>query len=119
EHIVQVAAARGLIAFDSRSAAAVLRTRAADGLELAQLIEPALAAWNDSAMQPVWLQRLESDSSRPELVALAIRGASQTGFTAAAPHLGRLVLNPRAPPQLRLQAARALSQLAGEDVITF
>lgn len=109
--IVRVAAAQALVALDSRRSAAVLRKHAAENLLIAQVVEPALAAWKDPAAREMWLKRLSEPDVRPQSLLLAIDGLGEAGDVRAADRLLELALEPGARPDVRLSAARALARM--------
>lgn len=117
ERVVRQAAARALLALDARDAAPVLRRHAATGLDLAQLIEPGLADWNDRPMHSVWLSRLDQGTAPPGLLMLAIQAAAKIELAAAASHLRRHLLSVQTPRHLRLEAAKVLGHFADPSVI--
>src|SRR5262249_34382604 len=56
---VRLAVARALVALEARDAApSLLRIARADGAEMRNLIEPALARWDYRPAREMWLQRL-------------------------------------------------------------
>ena len=113
DHVLRLAAARALIVLNAQESAPLLRNHC-DRLDLAKLIEPALAEWNDAAMHSVWLARLNEKSSRPGLMVLAIQAAAKNRLSEAISPLRQLLLDPTSAPHIRLEAAQALSTL-GDD----
>lgn len=117
DQVVRLAAAQSLIVLNHRESAPLLSRHAADGLDFALLIEPALADWNDSSMRTVWLSRLESRTASPGLIKLAIQAAAKTELVEATPYLRKLVFDRFSAPHLRLEAAKALGTFADENAI--
>jgi len=118
EHpIVVLAAAQALIALDARQAAPRLFEHAMhDGLEMAQLVEPALARWDFPPIRKVWLDRLAAPETPRRLQVLAIRGLGAVGEVNAEPRLRELALARDVPSDLRLEAARAAGELRTEGL---
>ncbi len=117
DRVVRLAAARTLVVIKAREAIPALREHALLGLDFARQIEPALADWNDLPMQPIWLSRLESRTTSPGLLTLAIQGSAKTELKAAIPLLSQRVLDQKLAPPVRLEAAKALGHLAEESVV--
>ncbi len=106
-------AARALIALESRSSSEKLfDVSQKNGLDLRQLIEPALAEWNYLPIRPVWLKRLETRETRPRDLVLAIRGIRRVHETSASTKLKQLTLDLIQTPEIRLEAASAAGELA-------
>jgi len=118
EHpVVMRAAAQALIALDARQAAPRLLEHAMrDGLEMAQLVEPALARWDYRPIRKVWLERLSAPETPRRMLVLAIRGLCAVGETKAEPRLGELAFARDVPSDVRLEAARALGELRTEGL---
>lgn len=113
------AAARALIALDDRqSANALLEQSRSGGLLLRQLVEPALADWNDESIRAFWHDRLiRSQVPRPELL-LAIRGLGRVGDATALPKLLEMVHSSDRPAEIRLAAAEAAGRIAANGLET-
>ncbi len=107
---VRVAAARALVTLDAKEAAPLfVRLARTDDAELREIVEPALAQWNDPAARDLWLERLtQAPHGRDTL--LAIRGLGTVREERAAPPLRELALSSEASP-LRLTAAQALGNI--------
>ena len=87
---VIAAAARALIVLDARQTAPSLFARArAGGMELAQIVEPALARWDHKPMRSVWLDRLSDPGARRTLLFLAMDGLAAVGEKDSVPRLLR------------------------------
>ncbi|OHB84014.1 MAG: hypothetical protein A2V98_01470 [Planctomycetes bacterium RBG_16_64_12] len=127
---VMLAAARALIVLDARQAAPLLFKHAVeDGLDMSQLVEPALAAWDFQPIRKVWLDRLSSAGRAPpghrakhgrggrrRPLVLAIRGVADVGAGEAEPRLLELARGQEVAPDIRLEAARALGKLRHEGL---
>ena len=110
---VRFAAARGLIALESRSSSEKLFDVSQKyGSELRQLIEPALAEWNYLPIRSVWLKRLETRETRPRDLVLAIRGIRRVRETSASTKLQQLTQDLNQTPEIRLEAASTVGELA-------
>src|SRR5262249_59312898 len=95
---------------EARQAAPALMALArAGGFEAARLLEPALARWDHAPMRRVWLARLNDPGTPRGPLLLAVQAAAVLKLADAAPGLRRLPLDPRQAPDVRLEAARALS----------
>jgi hypothetical protein len=109
---VRLAVAQALITLDARQAAALLFAHAqADGVDMRNLIEPALARWQFAAAGPGWLERLTKASQPTPAQVLAMRGLLSLREMKAKPRLRELVLGSTSDPVLRLEAARTLGSL--------
>ncbi|WP_186775008.1 HEAT repeat domain-containing protein [Allorhodopirellula solitaria] len=112
------AAAQALIAIDSKSDADRLADAAVEyGGTVAQVIEPALGAWNSDAMKSHWLQRIGSPAASGNRLLMAIEGLGALGAEEAAPTLVEIVRQRHAAPRVRMAAARVLSQLDSSEVV--
>ena len=117
--VVLLAAAHALIAIDARSAAPLLRELAqTHGLDMAQLVEPALARWQYRPIREIWLARL-SEPTPHALRILAIDCLAVVEQPQAREPLRRLALDPAAPADVRLHAARALGQIQQEKLLNY
>ncbi len=115
--VVVLAAAGALVAIDARGAAPRLFEHAmSDGLDLAQLVEPALARWDYRPIRKVWLERLSAPRVPRRLLMLAIRGVEAVGQAEAEPGLLELALAPDVAPDIRMEAARALGKMRAEGL---
>ena len=118
DHVLRLAAARALIVLNARKMAPVLKKQSTVGLDLARLIEPALAEWNDTSMHSVWLSRLREKIARPGLMILAVQAAAKTHLTEAVSPLRKILFDPTSAPHLQLEVARALAVLGGDKNIS-
>ena len=113
----RIAAARALIALDTREAApALFEWSQKSGLDLQQVVEPALGLWKFAPIQPVWRERISTPQTRRRELLLAIRGSGLTGDAAAAPALLVRVHAALEPGDVRLAAAKALSDIQPRDL---
>lgn len=109
---VRLAVAQALISLDVRRAAPVLWAHAqSDGVDLRNLIEPALARWQFAPAGPAWLDRLTKGSQSTHADQLAMRGLLSLQEMKAKPRLHELVMDQATDPVLRLEAAKTLGGL--------
>ena len=112
ESAVRVAAAKALVQLDARQSAASFMQQLPDnGIDFAQIVEPALAAWDHKPMRAVWLARLEQPSTTRRKLMLAIDGLGRVEEPQAEEALKSLATTNVTPIAVRLQAARALSKI--------
>lgn len=110
--IVRLAAAQTLVAMDARQSAQVLFDRCqADGLDMAQLVEPALARWRFQPAIEVWRRRLQDDGVDRQRRLLAIRALGEVRDQPAADQLLRIAVAASQPADMRLAAAAAVAQV--------
>ena len=115
--LVVLAAARALVALDARQAADELFEHAlADGQDVAQVVEPALARWDYQPIRPVWLERLEDPQTQRRRLILAIDGLAAVGEPKAVPGLLELAQTRERPSDVRLAAARALGRITPDGL---
>jgi HEAT repeat protein len=116
--VVRRAAARALVALDSREHAELLaRVAAAEGPEVAQLVEPALARWGYGGLASEWLKRLEDHSVPQVSWRLALDCLVIREERAAAEPLLKFVHDDRTPITLRLAAAKAVAALEQDGLV--
>jgi HEAT repeat protein len=109
---VRLAAAQALITLDARQAAASLFAHArSDGIEMRNLVEPALARWDYGPVRTVWLERLNQTGLPGRGWLLALQGLGAVREPKAVPRLRELTLSPVMDPIVRLEAARALGAI--------
>ncbi len=114
---VIAAAARALIVLDARQTAPSLFARArAGGMELAQIVEPALARWDHKPMRSVWLDRLSDPGARRTLLFLAMDGLAAVGEKDSVPRLLEIAGESTLEPSIRLAAATALARLKSQGL---
>lgn len=112
ERIVRLSVARALVALDARQAAPLLiEATHPDDLEMAEMVEPALARWSDSRMQGRWMDRLNGEIGLRRLHLLAIRGLAALGDKESLPRILELALDRHVPVVIRLEAADALGRM--------
>lgn len=113
--LLRLAVVRALVVLDAREAAEILMDHAQRGgatqAEMAELIEPALAAWGYPPMRKVWYERLNGSRPTGRPIVLAIRAAALTNLTESVPRLRELVMDRALTPAVRLESARALVAL--------
>lgn len=107
------AAARALIALDSRASSdKLLETSQSHGADLRQLIEPALAAWENPAVKTVWMERLAAKETGPRNLILAMRGLAELQDQSALPDLVAIANDLTRTSAVRLEAATAAGKIA-------
>jgi len=113
---VRLAAARALIAFDHRPAAAALqRAVATDSnppAELVLAVDAALARWNHVDAIPMWIARLNQCADRPTAGISAMRSLAIAGARQAGEPIAACVRDRKLSPAVRLEAARALPRVS-------
>lgn len=107
----RLAIARALVELDARQTAPLLSAQAGSSLEMAEVVEPALAHWDYRPMRAHWLERLSTSRTTRRRLLLAIQSLGKIGETAAAPALRVLVVDPETPADVRIESARALAVL--------
>lgn len=109
---VRLAAAHALIVLDAREAADRLFAHVKKGgIDMRNLVEPALARWDYQPMRALWLERLTQPGLPGRGWLLALQGLAAAGESKAVPRLRELALSPATHPILRLDAARALGAI--------
>ncbi len=110
--VVRRCAASALVALDARNAAADLKAAAAaDGLLMAEIVEPALATWGDAAAHDVWMARLATPDCEAALCRLAIECLATAGASEAAELLQARVVDDSQLLAVRVAAAQACGRL--------
>ena len=110
--VMKLSAARTLIVLDARRAAPVLFEHAkSDGQDMAQLIEPALAAWDYKPIRAIWLARLKDPATPHVKLLLAIRGLDTVKETEARADLKKLAVDRATAPDIRTATAGVLGRL--------
>lgn len=106
---VALAAARALVALDSKASAAKLLAFARDsGPDARAVVEPTLARWKFAPAAEVWLARLGEPAPKGNSAVLAARGLAALGHAPAVPRLRELALSARTDAPVRVEAALAL-----------
>ncbi|MBX3380845.1 MAG: HEAT repeat domain-containing protein [Phycisphaeraceae bacterium] len=112
---VRLAAARALIEFDHRSAAAALQRAVAaesnQSFEFVIAVDRALARWAHIDSIPMWIARLNQCSSRPTAAISAIRSLALVRAKEAGDPIALCVRDRKLSLPVRLEAARALSRV--------
>lgn len=110
--VVRRCAASALVALDARDAAAELKAAAAaDGLLMAEIVEPALATWGDASARDVWMARLVAPDCEAALCRLAIECLATAGVSEAVERLQARVVDDSQPLAVRVAAAQACGRL--------
>lgn len=110
-------AAHALIVLDSRdSAKALMDASQKRGMDLRQMIEPALARWNYEPMRAVWRKRIASINTPRRDLVLAIEGLAEQSDTEAVEPLVALAIKIENPADVRIAAARAAGRIATEGL---
>ena len=106
------AAGRTLVILNARNQADKL-FRQLDGknLDLAHVVEPALAEWDYAPARELWLERLDDPHVSRRLRVLAFRGLGRVKEAKAVPRLEAWVKNTAAPADFRIEAAEALATI--------
>jgi hypothetical protein len=113
QHItVRLAVAQALIELDARQAAANLFAHSqTDGIDMRNLVEPALARWDYQPARTVWLARINQPGLAGSSWIMAIQGLSAVKEAKAIPRLRELIFAPDTDPIVRLEAGKALGLL--------
>jgi len=115
--IVRLASARALAILDAhQSANALLERSHKDGLEMTQIVEPALARWDFEPMREIWRSRLERTRTDRKRCLLAIRGLAEVKDDQAADALLKIAVDAASSPELRLAAADAVGQIRSDGL---
>ncbi len=115
---VRLAAAKALIALNAQSTAAHLLAHAqTDGMDMRNLVEPALAAWKFTPAQAMWRERLSQSGASEQALVLAIRGLLSLGDDKTLTELRKLALAPAMNAVVRLEAAQALGDLQKDGLV--
>ena len=110
--VVRLTAAQALVALDARQAAQALFDRSqTDGLDMAQLVEPALGRWRFPPMIDVWRGRLSDERVDRRRRLLAIHGLGDLEDDEAAEDLQQIASDKDQSADLRLAAATALGRI--------
>ncbi len=118
DRIVRLTAARALVALDARPAvSALVEATAPQDLDMAVIVEPALARWKETALRERWMERLNDDDCQPRLRTLAIRGLVALEETEATARLRELAMDGLLPPPVRFEAADALGDLQNSGLL--
>ncbi|MBO0696755.1 MAG: HEAT repeat domain-containing protein [Zavarzinella sp.] len=109
---VRIAVAQALIALDTREVAPTLFTHLqTDGVEMRNVVDPALARWDYKPARAAWLERVEKAGIPRQSLLLAIRGLGTVREPKGVMRLRDLALSEKGDPIVRLEAARALGAI--------
>ncbi|MBC8870311.1 MAG: HEAT repeat domain-containing protein [Planctomycetes bacterium] len=115
--VVRVASARALAVLDASEAAEALFERSkVDGLEMAQIVEPALARWDFTPIRESWRKRLEDVKKDRKRSLLAIRGLGEVKDEQAVDAMRKIAMDASQPPELRMAAADSLRRIRSEGL---
>ncbi len=115
---MRLAIARALIDLEARDAADALARAAQDsGIDMALLVEPALARWGHAPQRQVWLDRVEDRRASRALRLTAIAALATVNEPRGADPLLRLAQDTAGDEGVRLEAARALSALTRQELV--
>ncbi len=109
---VRLAVAQALIELDARSAApALLAHSRTDGIDMLNLVEPALARWNFEPVKLVWLDRLQQPGLANRSWIVALQGLATVHEAKAIPRLHELISAATVDPIVQLESAKTLGVL--------
>jgi HEAT repeat protein len=118
---VRLSAARALVEFDARDAAASLLSagqRSDDNaIDLILTIDPALARWAYPPASQVWIQRVRGRKVAPAIATSALRCLAVIRDTGAIPDVLATVMDRESPTSLRLQAAQTLGAISATGLL--
>jgi HEAT repeat protein len=118
DRIVRLSAAHALVALDARRAAPMLiEATSPMDLDMAEVVEPALARWADPGLRDRWVERLNADIGLRRFHELAIRGVAALGEEEAIPRLLELALDRDVPVSVRFEAADALGVMRDSGLL--
>lgn len=111
EKAVRLTAAQALVTLDARRSATLLFESLGEDLDMAEVVEPALARWSHPPARDMWLKRLDTNIVLRRAHVLAIEGLTEVGSREALPRFLKLATDRRTPASVRLAAANGLGQL--------
>ncbi len=112
DRLIRLTIAQTLVTLDARQAASLLFEQLTDGdLDLAEMVEPALARWDFAPARAMWLARLDGPIVFRRAHVLAIQSLTAVGEIKSLPKLQELAIDHRTPTNVRLAAAQGLGQL--------
>ena len=118
DHVVHLTAARALVALEAKEAApALIEATRPDDLEMAEVVESALARWKDPGLRDRWRERLDGEIGLRRMHILAIRGLVALKERDAVARLRQFALDSRTPLNVRLEAADALGILQDSGLL--
>lgn len=113
DRLARIAVARALVELDVQEAAPLFAEHANKAmLDLALVLEPAIADWQNESLVEQWLERIKDPYVFPERFTLASSGLAKLQIKEAEPILLKIVLDKKTSAKRRLASARALSKLA-------
>lgn len=112
DRMVRLSAARALVTLDAQRGAPVLiEATSPKDLEMAEIVEPALARWGDEGLRERWIERMNGELGLRRFHVLAIRGLAALREKEAVPRLREFAMSPYIPVDVRLEAATALGTI--------
>lgn len=118
EEMSRRAIARALVVVEAKDAASALARFAGTGhMQVAEVVEPALARWGYGPIKHEWLRRLQDPSEPRVSVLLAIDGLTTMRDGQALWPMMAIVEDRHRPASLRLAAARGAAQLKADDIV--
>lgn len=116
-HTLNMALASLLVAIDDQDSAELLFGLLKPGrVELAQVIEPALAEWDYQPMRDIWDKRLSQEQVRRTLLLLAIDGLKVAKHGASVDRLIEIATDQRQATPIRISAARAAGAIRSQGL---
>lgn len=118
DRIVRLSAAHALVALDARRVAPLLiEATGPKDLDMAEVVEPALARWGDSGLRDRWVERLNGPVGLRRMHELAIRGVTALREEETLPRLLELAMDRHVPVSIRFEAADALGALRDSGLL--
>ena len=118
EPTVRRAVFNALVTLDAKQAAKVFAENMASGsVEIATIVEPALARWDYEPARIEWRQRLSGPEIERSRLQLAIRCLGMVKDADALPALLKIVNDVNTEVPLRLSAARASAEIGQNELI--
>ena len=115
--VVRLASARALVVLEASGAAETLfKQSQVDGLEMAQIVEPALARWNFEPMREIWRKRLDDVKADRKRSLLAIRGLGEVKDEQAVVAMRKIAMDVTQPPELRMAAGDSLGRIRSDGL---
>lgn len=118
EPTVRRAVINALIALDAKQSAKPLTDGLPTGtLDVARIVEPALARWDYAAAREMWRRRLNDPETERARLQLAIQCLGDVRDADAVSEILRIVKDANAEVPMRLRAARAAAKINHDDVL--
>jgi len=117
DRTVRRAAAHALVVLDVQQAAEVLSQAGEANLDVAQIIEPALARWDYQPFRDRWLARLDDPDAEPLRLLLAIESLGLVREPRALEKLLRRVHDQNELAPTRLASARAAANIDRQNLV--